>query len=78
MIKNVYFCVVKCKVDDSTGKFWIILFETDCLEELFEILQKMVESDSNLDLLQLSLCLIDTTEVLTILAKFPQWDYGLH
>jgi hypothetical protein len=36
----------------------------------------MVGSDSNLDLLQLSLRLTGTTEVSTILAKYPQWDRG--
>ena len=35
MIKNVLFCVVKAKIDDSDGEFWIILLGTDRLEELF-------------------------------------------
>jgi hypothetical protein len=61
MIKNVYFCVKKCKVDNPIGKF--IILGTDHLEELFGILQTMVGTDSNLDLLQLSLCLTGTTEV---------------
>jgi hypothetical protein len=38
MIKNAYFCVAKAKVDDPTGKFWLILLGTDRLEELFGIL----------------------------------------
>jgi hypothetical protein len=74
MIKNVYFCVAKCKVDNPTGQFWIILLGTDRLEELFGILRTMVGNDANLDLLQLSLRLTGTTEVSTILAKYPQWD----
>ena len=74
MIKNVYFCVVKCKADNPTGEFWIILLGTDRLEELFGILRTMVGNDTNLDLLQLSLRLTGTTEVSTILAKYPQWD----
>jgi hypothetical protein len=74
MIKNVYFCVVKCKVDNPSGQFWIILLGTDCLEELFGILWTMVSNDANLDMLQLVLRLTGTTEVSTILAKYPQWD----
>jgi hypothetical protein len=76
MIKNVYFCIAKCKVDDPTGKFWIILLGTDRLEELFGILRTMVGNDLNLDLLQLSLRLTGTTEVSTIFARYPQWDHG--
>ena len=29
MIKNAFFCVAKCKVNNLDGKFWIILLETD-------------------------------------------------
>jgi hypothetical protein len=76
MIKNVFFCIAKSKVDDPNGEFWIILLGTDRLEELFGILRTMVGNDSNLDLLQLSLRLTGTTEVSTILAKYPQWDRG--
>ena len=75
MIKNVYFCMVKCKSDNPTGEFWIILLGTDCLDKLFGIFQMMVGNDANLDLLQLSLRLTGTTEASTILAKYPQWDY---
>ncbi|KAJ7793159.1 hypothetical protein B0H14DRAFT_3115044 [Mycena olivaceomarginata] len=32
MIKNVYFCVAKTKVDIPDGKFWLILLGTDRLE----------------------------------------------
>lgn len=74
MIKNVYFCVVKCKIDDPSGKFWIILLGTDRLEELFGILRTMVGNDFNVDVLQLAICLTGTTEVSTILAKYPHWD----
>lgn len=74
MIKNVYFCVAKAKVDDADGNFWIILLGTDRLETLYGILRTMVGNDANLDLLQLSLRLTGTTEVSTILAKYPQWD----
>lgn len=74
MIKNAYFCVAKAKIDDPTGKFWIILLGTDRLEELFGILRTMVGNDANVDNLQLVLRLTGTTEVSTILAKYPHWD----
>jgi hypothetical protein len=74
MIKNVYFCVAKTKADNPDGNFWIILLGTDCLEVLYGILYTMVGNDANLDLLQLSLHLTGTTEVSTILAKYPHWD----
>jgi hypothetical protein len=74
MIKNVYFCVAKCKVDDPEGSFWIILLGTDRLEELFGILRTMVGNDANLDFLQLVSRITSTTEVSNILAKYPQWD----
>lgn len=74
MVKNVYFCVAKAKVDDLHGNFWIILLGTDRLEVLFGILRTMVGSDANLDLLQLGLRLTGTIEVSTILAKYPHWD----
>ena len=38
----------------------------------------MVGNDTNLNLLQLSLRITSTTEVLLILAKHPQWDKGPH
>jgi len=74
MIKNVYFCVAKCKIDNPEGSFWIILLGTDRLEELFGILRTMVGNDANLDFLQLVSRITGTTEVSNILAKYPQWD----
>jgi hypothetical protein len=38
MIKNIYFCIAKAKVDNPDGCYWIILLETNQLEELFRIL----------------------------------------
>lgn len=76
MIKNIYFCVAKCKVDDLEGSFWIILLGTDRLEELFGILHTMVGNDANLDFLQLVSWITGTTKVSNILAKYPQWDRG--
>jgi hypothetical protein len=74
MIKNVYFCVAKAKVDDPTGKFWIILLGTDRLEKLFGILRTMIGNDANLDMLQLVGRITGTTEVANIFAKYPHWD----
>ena len=54
MIKNVFFCVAKAKVDDPNGSFWIILLGTDHLEELFGILWTMIGTDTNLDLFSLT------------------------
>ncbi|TFK58449.1 hypothetical protein BDN72DRAFT_739650, partial [Pluteus cervinus] len=78
MIKNAFFCVAKSKVDDPDGKFWLILLGTDRLEELFGILRTMVGNDTNVDVLQLGLRLTGTTEVSTILAKYPHWDRAPH
>ena len=74
MIKNIYFCIAKAKVDDPDGCYWIILLGTDRLEELFGILRTMVGTDTNLDFNQLVSRLGMTTEVSNILAKYPHWD----
>ena len=74
MIKNVLFSVAKAKINDLDGGFWVILLGTDQLEELFRILRTMVDTDVNLDILQLISCLDGTTEVSNILAKYLQWD----
>jgi hypothetical protein len=74
MIKNVFFCVAKTKVDSPEGSFWLMLLGTDRLEELFGILRTMVGNDANLDILQLVGRLTGTTEVSNILAKYPHWD----
>ncbi|KAJ7104685.1 hypothetical protein C8R44DRAFT_746366 [Mycena epipterygia] len=74
MIKNVYFCVAKAKVDDPTGNFWIILLGTDRLEELFGILRTMIGNNRNLDLLQLVERITGTTEIANIFALYPHWD----
>lgn len=74
MIKNVYFCIAKAKIDDPTGRFDIILLGTDRLEELFGILRTMVGNDSSVDVHQLVLRLVGTTEVSGILAQHPEWD----
>ncbi|KAF6752515.1 hypothetical protein DFP72DRAFT_815400 [Ephemerocybe angulata] len=74
MLKNVFFCVAKAKVDDPDGEFWIILLGTDRLEEIFGDLRTMIGNDANLDILQVSWRLGSTAEVANILAKYPHWD----
>ncbi|KAJ7183864.1 hypothetical protein C8R46DRAFT_1186739 [Mycena filopes] len=74
IIKNVFFCVAKTKVDDPLGKFWLILLGTDRLEQLFGILRTMVGNDANCDVLQVLDRLRGTIEVSTIMAKHPAWD----
>ena len=54
MIKNVYFCVTKAKVDPNTMHFYAILLGTDWLEVTFSILQTIVGNDANVDTLQLT------------------------
>ncbi|KAL0564399.1 hypothetical protein V5O48_017648, partial [Marasmius crinis-equi] len=74
MIRNAYFCVAKSKVDDPDGEFWLILLGTDRLEILFGILRTMVGNDTNLDVYQTASRLAGTTEVVNILAKYPEWQ----
>jgi hypothetical protein len=78
MIKNVFFCIAKVKADYPMQPFFIILLGTDRLETLFGILCTMVGNDTNLNVLQLALCVTATTEVSNILAKYPEWDNGPH
>jgi hypothetical protein len=74
MVKNVFFCVAKAKIDHPLQPFFIVLLGTDRLESLFGILRTMVGNDANLDILQLALRVTATTEVSNILAKHPEWD----
>ena len=74
MVKNVFFCVAKAKVDHLNDPFFLVLLGTDRLEALFGILRTMVGNNTNLDVLQLALRITSTTEVSTILAKHPEWD----
>ncbi|KAF6753578.1 hypothetical protein DFP72DRAFT_1010378 [Ephemerocybe angulata] len=76
MIKNVFFCVAKAKIDTPEGTFYIILLGTDRLEILFGILRTMIGNDMNLDILQLLGRLASTLDVAKILALFPEWDRG--
>jgi len=74
MVKNTFFCIAKAKVDHPKQPFFLVLLGTDRLESLFGILHTMVGNNTNLDILQLALCITSTTEVSTILAKHPEWD----
>ena len=76
MIKNMFFCITKTKVDHPESKFWIILLGTDRLEVSFSIYQTMIGNDANTDILQLSNCISSVTEVTDILAEHPEWDRG--
>ncbi|TEB26937.1 hypothetical protein FA13DRAFT_1795190 [Coprinellus micaceus] len=51
MIKNIFFCVAKAKVDTPEGSFYLIIVGTDRLEETFSDLRMMVGNDANLDCL---------------------------
>ncbi len=77
MIKNTYFCAAQSIVKNPGGVFYIMLVGIDSLEKLFGILRTMVEIDSNVDLLQLVICLTRTTEVTNILSWHPEWDHGM-
>jgi hypothetical protein len=77
MVKNAFFYVAKAKFDHPNEPFFLVLLGTDRLESLFGILCTMIGNDANLDMLQLSLHITSTTEVSSILAKYPAWDKGL-
>ncbi|KAH8991639.1 hypothetical protein EDB86DRAFT_2806500, partial [Lactarius hatsudake] len=76
MIKNVYFCVAKMKVDNPSANFYLILLGTDRLETFFRLIRTAVGTDANVDMLQLGSRASGLTEVVSILAEHPEWDYG--
>src|SRR5260370_10134433 len=76
MIKNVYFCVTKAKVDPDITHFYTILLGTDQLEATFGILWTIVGNDVNADTLQLTTRLSHVSEVQNILASHPEWDHA--
>jgi hypothetical protein len=76
MIKNVFFCVAKTKVDHPDSRFWIILLGTDRLEISFGIYRTMIGNDTNADILQLANRISSVTEVSKILGEHPEWDRG--
>jgi hypothetical protein len=76
MIKNVYFCIAKVKIDNPSGKFYIILLGTNCIEIFFGLIRTAVGTDTNVDMIQLGSCASGLTEVAIILAEHPEWDHG--
>lgn len=76
MTKNVFFCVAKAKVDNPSGKFYIITLGTDRLETFFGLVRTAVGTDANVDMLQLGSRASGLTEVAVILSEHPEWDYG--
>lgn len=76
MIKNVYFCIAKVKIDNPSGKFYIILLGTDRLEIFFGFICTAVGTDANVDMIQLSSHASGLTKVAIILAEHPEWDHG--
>jgi hypothetical protein len=53
MIKNVFYCVAKAKVDNPCGNFYPILLGTDRLETFFGLIRTAVGTDTNVNILQL-------------------------
>lgn len=76
MVKNVYFCVAKTKVDNPGGKFYLVLLGSDRLEKHFGFVRTSKGNDSNVDLIQLGNRSSGLTEVAVILAMHPEWDRG--
>ncbi|KAK6991443.1 hypothetical protein R3P38DRAFT_3331690 [Favolaschia claudopus] len=74
MIKNVFFCVAKAKVDNPDGEFFIILLGTDRLEILFGLVRTAIGTDANCDIYQLCTRISNLTEASIILASRPHWD----
>ncbi|KAH8989846.1 hypothetical protein EDB83DRAFT_2480927 [Lactarius deliciosus] len=74
MVKNVFFCVAKAKIDTPNKDFNIILLGTDRLENLFGCLRTIVGNDANVDNYQLGSRLTGTMESMNILALHPEWD----
>ena len=76
MVKNVFYCVAKAKVDNPHSNFYPILLGTDRLETFFGLIRTAVGTDTNVDILQLGSRASGLTEVALILAEHPEWDLG--
>ncbi|KAI9430142.1 hypothetical protein H4582DRAFT_2113926 [Lactarius indigo] len=76
MIKNVFYCVAKAKVNNPHSNFYLILLGTDCLETFFGLIRTAVGTDTNIDILQLGSQVSGLTEVALILMEHPEWDPG--
>ncbi|KAJ7930728.1 hypothetical protein B0H13DRAFT_1858536 [Mycena leptocephala] len=74
MIKNVFFCIAKTKIDIPDREFFIILLGTDRLEVLFGLIRTAIGTDANCDIYQLCTRASHLTESTIILASRPQWD----
>ncbi|KAH9168605.1 hypothetical protein EDB89DRAFT_1909186 [Lactarius sanguifluus] len=74
MVKNVFFCAAKAKVDTPNDDFSIVLLGTDRLENLFGCLRTIIGNDANVDNYQLGSRLTGTMESANILAMHPEWD----
>ncbi|KAH8987060.1 hypothetical protein EDB92DRAFT_2090923 [Lactarius akahatsu] len=74
MVKNIFFCVAKAKIDTPNNDFNIILLGTDRLENLFGCLRTIVGNNANVDNYQLGSRLTGTMESMNILALHPEWD----
>ncbi|KAJ7106157.1 hypothetical protein C8R44DRAFT_834354 [Mycena epipterygia] len=62
MIKNVFFCVAKAKIDISDSEFFLILLGTDREEKLFGLIRTATGTDNNVDVYQLSTRASNLTE----------------
>lgn len=74
-IKNIYFCVAKQKVLDSSEKFFIGLCGTDRLEGEFGQIRS-TRGGSNVDILQLTDRAASAAQMSEIYAKHPSWNRG--
>jgi hypothetical protein len=74
MVKNIFFCVAKAKIDTFNEEFSIVLLGTDRLENLFGCLWTIIGNDANIDNYQLGSRLMGTMESANILALHPKWN----
>ena len=76
MVKNTYFCVAKVKIHTPDSNFYLILNSTDRLESTFGMVQSIVRSGANADVLTLRYCLSHAIKYLNMLSEHPTWDCG--
>ena len=74
MVKNAYFCVAKCKVDDPTGSLRLFQFGTDRLEGFFGLIRTAIGTDTNINIMKLGSHASGLVKVAAILALHPEWD----
>ncbi|EDR00885.1 uncharacterized protein LACBIDRAFT_312837 [Laccaria bicolor S238N-H82] len=78
MVKNAYFCVAKCKVDNLKGGLHLFQLGTDCLEGFFGLIRMAIGTDTNVDIMQLGSHASGLVEVAVILVLHPEWDQSPH